>query len=77
METTVKTVKVSETTHARLEKLGVKGETFDVIITDLLNQAEHLKQILNLIDKAAVAFESSKADFRNIFSQLVAVAKAR
>jgi hypothetical protein len=24
-----------------------------------------------------VAFESSKADFRNIFSQLVAVAKAR
>lgn len=69
-------IAVKKETHTRLGKMGAKGETFDEIVNDLLNQADRLKQIQSLIDKASVAFESSKADFRNIFARLVAMAKA-
>ena len=69
-------VAVKKETHGRLEKIGRNGQTFDEIANELLNQSERLKQILSLTEKAAVAFESSKADFRNAFFELVAAAKA-
>jgi hypothetical protein len=57
--------------------LGAKNETFDNIISELLDDKETLSKLLVLIKQAEIAFETSKADFRNVFYQLIAMAKAR
>tara|TARA_Y100000310_G_scaffold249192_1_gene255218 strand:- start:366 stop:587 length:222 start_codon:yes stop_codon:yes gene_type:complete len=47
----LKTIKIHPITHAKLEDLGGKGETFDKIINRLLIQNHSLKDALNNLSK--------------------------
>lgn len=56
----MKTVKISERTHTRLKRLGVKGETFDEIIDKVLGETSFLPQLKALLTKAEADIEEGK-----------------
>jgi predicted RNA-binding protein (virulence factor B family) len=68
-------IAVKKETHGRLEKLGVKGESFDNIIVNLLRETEYINNIEALTNDAERDFEVSKADFKRSFPELIKALK--
>ena len=56
----MKTVKVTETTHERLTKIGDKGQSYEDIIVDLLEERKHLPKLKEAYEKAFEKNEQSK-----------------
>ena len=58
------TIQISKETHERLLKQGVKGETFDDIIVNLLNEGKHLVTLKSALAVAIEKVEITKKDSR-------------
>jgi hypothetical protein len=72
-----KLIRVSEETHKRLTTLGRKGETYDEIITRLLEPNEFSQEILAVCDEIQKILDSSgmypaKSPFRTPAFQMMA-----
>ena len=56
----MKTVKVTETTHERLTKIGDKGQSYEDIVVDLLTERRHLPKLKETLEKATDKIEAFK-----------------
>ena len=64
MESVEKTVKVSQETHERLTKLGVKGETYEDIIVSLLEETEAIPHFKKAIEELELGLKTYMNDTR-------------
>jgi len=65
VETQLKTVKISEKTHSRLEVIGSKGQTFDDVINDLLNETVFIAEIEPALERAKQSFDAYVRNFQS------------
>jgi predicted CopG family antitoxin len=56
----MKTVKVTETTHERLTKIGDKDQSYEDIVVDLLTERRHLPKLKSVLQTASDKIEAFK-----------------
>lgn len=60
----MKSLKISERTHERLKNLGVKDQSYEDVIVDLLEERKHLPKLKATLQSATEKINKFKKDVR-------------